>query len=437
MCAKKKSKKKSPVTRITPSELSIEPCEGGYIVMWGDQPVLTPAGDKVVHERVDVLQHVLDEFDGFGKLGLREHRIVEPIGPSAFGLYGVQREAIDKHQECLSLHFDKCLRGDGIFYPAPGPNEEMAQRSRWTPVYQWMDTLGWQLPSLRQYWGDHFENPEEDAEFRNNRDSYVPSQAFMTAIEDIYKSLSPEQRSVVFALHAVHQVVLFPMLLAIGKCSVNEYASGVMAIHGVVAEDWAVTAVPDDEHSEMFRQYRDSARIAAEWLALFRPLVRDASPAESLLAELEGGESTKREFKSSLRWHIHKKQHDEVITHACLKTIAAFLNSEGGVLVIGVEDNGEICGIEHDGFANDDKFQLHLYNYIQDWLGNQHAARIKAELIPVKGKKVCRVECQPFAGDWAYLRRKGDEEFLVRVGPSSKPLKPSEIATYMASRKSS
>jgi predicted HTH transcriptional regulator len=194
-------------------------------------------------------------------------------------------------------------------------------------------------------------------------------------------------------------------------------------------------SVSDEEHSETFQQYRDFARVATEWLDLFS---KESSPADLLLAELRGGESISREFKSSLRWHIHKKQHDEVITHACLKTIAAFLNSdEGGVLLIGVEDSGAICGIEHDGFANDDKFLLHLYNYVQEWLGNQHATRIKTDLVTVDGKKVCRVECQPFAGDWAYLRRKGEEEFLVRVGPSSKPLKPSEIATYMASRKSS
>jgi hypothetical protein len=433
--AKKKSK--TNITRCSPSNLSIEESGGEHIMMLGDQPVLTPAGDKVVHQRADVLLHILDEFDGFGKVGLEDYRIVEPECFSAFALYGVQKEVIESREECLSLHFAKCLRGDGIFYPAPGPNEEMAQRSRWHPVYAWMKELGLKLPSLVQYWGDQIESPEEDDEFGNNRDAYVPPKAFVDAVENIYKSLSPEQRAAVYALHAGHNVVLFPILLALGKCSANEYASGVLAVHGVVAEEWAAMSVPDEEHSEAFRQYRDIARVAAEWLNLFRSATREPSASEALLAEIQSGESTRREFKSSLRWHIHKKSHDEVITHACLKTIAAFLNTEGGVLLIGVEDSGVICGIEHDGFPNDDKFLLHLYNYIQEWLGNQHATRVKTDLIPVKGKKVCRVECQPFAGDWAYLRRKGEEEFLVRVGPSSKPLKPSEIATYMASRKTS
>jgi hypothetical protein len=424
--------KKSKIVRCSPSNLSIEKCEDGYVLMLDDDPVLTPAGDRVVLKRSDVLQHIVDEFDGFGKIGLSGQRLVEPDAFTAFAIYGIQKEVIDSGGECLSVHFEKCLKNDGILYPAPGPNEQMAQLSRWSPVYAWVHSLGLKMPSLRQYWGVHPENPEEDEEFRNNRDEYVPSKSFSDAMEGIYKSLTPEQRATAYALHTIHGVVIFPMLLALGKCSPNEYASGVMAVHGVVAEDWAAMSVADKEHSETFSKYRDVARVATEWLRLFTP-----SPADLLLAEIQSGESTKREFKSSLRWHIHKKSHDEVITHACLKTIAAFLNTEGGVLLIGVEDSGEICGVEHDGFPNDDKFLLHLYNCIQDWLGNQHATRVKAELIPVKDKKVCRVECQPFAGEWAYLRRKGDEEFLVRVGPSSKPLRPSEIATYMASRKSS
>ncbi len=428
MCAKRQTRQ----DRVSLSSLAIEPCEGGYRIVLGDEPLLTVAGDPVMHEREDVLHHMIQEVDATGTIRVADLRYVYPSAFSALVIYGVQKEVVESNRECLSLHFDKCLRGDGIFYETPGPNEGMAQRSRWDPVYAWMRELGMKLPSLIQYWGDHIKNPEEDDEFRNNRDAYVPPLAFVESIENIYKSLASEQRAAVYALHAAHNVVLFPMLLALRKCSANEYASGVMAVHRVVAEDWAALSVPDTEHSESFQHYREMARVATEWLDLF-----PTTPAESLQAEIANGESTKREFKSSLRWHIHKKSYDEIITHACLKTIAAFLNTEGGVLLIGVEDSGQICGIEHDGFPSDDKFLLHFYNYLQECLGNQHATRIKPELVSVQGKKVCRVECKPFDGEWAYLRRKGEEEFLVRIGPRSTALKPSEIEKHMASRKSS
>ena len=54
------------------------------------------------------------------------------------------------------------------------------------------------------------------------------------------------------------------------------------------------------------------------------------------------------------------EKHDEIITHAVIKTIAAFLNSDGGTLLIGVTDAGETCGVEHDQFDSTDKFLLFL-----------------------------------------------------------------------------
>jgi predicted HTH transcriptional regulator len=51
---------------------------------------------------------------------------------------------------------------------------------------------------------------------------------------------------------------------------------------------------------------------------------------------------------------------DKGVTHAVLKTIAAFLNTEGGNLLIGVaDDDGSIIGIERDQLGSDDKFMRH------------------------------------------------------------------------------
>jgi hypothetical protein len=74
------------------------------------------------------------------------------------------------------------------------------------------------------------------------------------------------------------------------------------------------------------------------------------------------GESSVVEFKSSLRMNLHTKNADQKIEHAVLKTLAAFLNTRGGTLVIGVDDNGTPLGLEDDGFQSEDKMDQHLAN---------------------------------------------------------------------------
>jgi hypothetical protein len=49
---------------------------------------------------------------------------------------------------------------------------------------------------------------------------------------------------------------------------------------------------------------------------------------------IKRGESKTLEFKSTLRWSLKEdRQDDKGVTHAVLKAIAAFLNTEGGDLL--------------------------------------------------------------------------------------------------------
>jgi predicted HTH transcriptional regulator len=86
--------------------------------------------------------------------------------------------------------------------------------------------------------------------------------------------------------------------------------------------------------------------------------VRAHRQAEELIKR---GESKTLELKSTLRWSLNEdRQDDKAVTHAVLKTVAAFLNTEGGDLLIGVADDGSIVGIERDQLETDDKFMRHL-----------------------------------------------------------------------------
>jgi type I restriction enzyme, R subunit len=87
---------------------------------------------------------------------------------------------------------------------------------------------------------------------------------------------------------------------------------------------------------------------------LFDQYVRGHRDSEELIKR---GESKTLEFKSTLRWSLKEDRRDDKgVTHAALKTIAAFLNTDGGDLLIGVGDDGSIVGIEADQLDNDDKF---------------------------------------------------------------------------------
>ena len=48
-----------------------------------------------------------------------------------------------------------------------------------------------------------------------------------------------------------------------------------------------------------------------------------------------------------------------------MKTIAAFMNTNGGKLIIGISDKGEYVGIDKDRLQTNDKFQLFLTNSIR------------------------------------------------------------------------
>jgi len=148
---------------------------------------------------------------------------------------------------------------------------------------------------------------------------------------------------------------------------------------------------------------------------------------------IQKGESDSVELKSSVRWNYHTGKYDKEIEHAALKTIAAFLNTNGGTLIIGVDDSCEIIGIENDGFANDDKALLHIINLIKERLDPIHLNSIHIEVEFLSERKVLRVDVDP-ARSPAYLKHKNEELFYIRSGPSTTALKVSYIYDYIRNR---
>ena len=120
---------------------------------------------------------------------------------------------------------------------------------------------------------------------------------------------------------------------------------------------------------------------------LFDQYLHSHRSAEELI---QRGESKTLEFKSTLRWNlVEDGKDDQRVTHAALKTIAAFLNTEGGDLLLGVADDGAVVGIERDRLENDDKFMRHLAQVVRNGLGDRAGTCIDPGIQIVGGKGVC------------------------------------------------
>jgi type I restriction enzyme R subunit len=169
---------------------------------------------------------------------------------------------------------------------------------------------------------------------------------------------------------------------------------------------------------------------------LFDDYIKRHRRAEELL---QLAESKTLEFKSSLRWNLKEdRKDDERVTHAVLKTVAAFLNTEGGDLLIGVADDKSVLGVEHDRLESDDKFLRHLTQAVRNGLGDPASTCIDPKMQIVEGKTVCVVSCQRSPAP-VFLRWKGAEksprgDFYVRSGPGSIPLDPDDEASFIRTR---
>jgi CheY-like chemotaxis protein len=145
------------------------------------------------------------------------------------------------------------------------------------------------------------------------------------------------------------------------------------------------------------------------------------------------GETDRVEFKSTMRWNLKTDKADKAVEKAWLKTVVAFLNTDGGTLIVGVDDAGTIVGITEDRFENEDKYRLHVNNRIKEHIGLGCAACIRYDLNNIGDQKVLVIHCKP-SPQPVFLKMGREEDFFIRIGPGSRKLTPSEVIAYVTRR---
>ena len=157
--------------------------------------------------------------------------------------------------------------------------------------------------------------------------------------------------------------------------------------------------------------------------------INEDSPKE-ISNLIKKGESETLEFKSTLRANLYTKEFDRKIENSSLKTICGFLNSNGGTLLIGVNDKGKIMGTEKDKFESPDKLQLHLSNLLKQKIGKDISHLISIETLRIKGKDIAKIDCKK-AKKPVFLNDEQEEKFFIRTGPSTSQVQGRELLEYV------
>lgn len=182
--------------------------------------------------------------------------------------------------------------------------------------------------------------------------------------------------------------------------------------------------VPDPEHTseEIIERIRTKNGI--------KPI----PPLKSLITREEDEEL---EFKSTFRWDIQGQKYNRALEKAAMKTVAAFLNSQGGHLIIGVDDQGQLVGIEHDyktlNRKDPDGFHNHFTTTFKNMIGPEFRQFVQLTHHEVEDKQLAVVTVAPSPKP-VYLKDGNEEEFFIRTGNSTTSLRLSEAASYIDSR---
>ena len=142
-------------------------------------------------------------------------------------------------------------------------------------------------------------------------------------------------------------------------------------------------------------------------------------------------ESNLLEFKQTLSWCVRSKQKLPALQDAVLKNVVAFLNSLGGDILIGVDDDGNVIGIENELSnlsMNEDKFELHFKSLLKERIGLiETNYLVDYKIMKVKDVNILSIHCKP-SKKAVYLHKK---DLYIRSGAAADLIFGADAENYI------
>ena len=205
-------------------------------------------------------------------------------------------------------------------------------------------------------------------------------------------------------------------------------------LDGLIAHLYGLTEEEFAHILSTFPLVADPVKVAAmEAYRTFAP----KSGVVAVAALIAAGESAALEFKSSARWDFKENRINKVLEQVIVKTSAAFLNTGGGTLLIGVDDNGKEIGLEYDyktlNKKNRDGFENWLTTLLLGEFGKDCAPFVSMAFHEMEGKEICQFTAGASPKP-VFVKDGNDEHLYIRAGNSTRRLTAKEAVAYCQQR---
>jgi hypothetical protein len=220
----------------------------------------------------------------------------------------------------------------------------------------------------------------------------------------------------------------------------KEYFPGVIEKRGLQAlQGQHITANPSLWETSNYRAFLESRRadLARALNDFFDGIIANRSLALDVRDLIETGESGALEFKSSARFNLHTGAADPKLESVVAKTVAGFMNGEGGTLLIGVNDSGLPVGISSDletlTKKDRDGYEQFLTNLVAKSIGVERCPDVAVSFHKIEDVDVCMIRVSPSPKP-AYVTEGSERRLYVRTGNSTRPLTTEEAVEYVSER---
>jgi hypothetical protein len=156
--------------------------------------------------------------------------------------------------------------------------------------------------------------------------------------------------------------------------------------------------------------------------------------ANDLGALIRRGEDDSLEFKSSFRYDYRLQKINKALETVIVKTLAGFMNAQGGSLLIGVADDGSIVGLEKDFQTlqrkDSDGYTQALMSIVAERLGTPACRLLRILFHQEEGQEVCRIIVLP-APVPVFAKEDKQSKFYIRTASGTREMDLQEAVSFI------